>query len=119
MKANVLPAAARGSSEIEVLRQRIYAHGYRLEFHDYCENSDTPGWLGQIRGVTDRNKKLVRISTKANPTRAAMIDILQHELRHLDEPEWDCGNRDAYGRGGPNAKPSSLSPSHDRPQHQQ
>lgn len=82
------------------LEQRIYAHGYKLRFVDYCEDSRTPGFLGQIRGVTDHERREVKISTKANPTDADMLDILAHELRHLDEPDWDCGNRDVLGRGG-------------------
>jgi hypothetical protein len=27
-----------------------------------------------------------------------MIDILRHELCHLDEPDWDCRNREMLGR---------------------
>jgi hypothetical protein len=82
------------------LERRIKAHGYELIYQDWCETSETPGFLGQIRGVTDHNRKVVRVSRNANPTPELMEDILRHELRHLDEPEWDCGNRDVFGRGG-------------------
>lgn len=82
------------------IEDRIRAHGFELVYQDWCECADTPGLLGQIRGVTDRNKRIVRISTNANGTPELMEDILRHELRHLDEPDWDCGNRDVLGRGG-------------------
>lgn len=87
--------------QVLTLEQRIVAHGYELVYVEWCENSVTPGLLGQIRGVTDRNRKVVRISLNANPTVDDMVEILRHELRHLDEPSWDCGNRDMFGRGGP------------------
>lgn len=81
------------------LEARIRQHGYTLRYVEYCEDSRTPGFLGQIRGVTDRERSEVKIGLVANPTQADMLDILTHELRHLDEPEWDCGNRDVIGRG--------------------
>lgn len=82
------------------LESLIRAHGFDLIYQPYCECARTPGLLGQIRGVTDRELKRVRISEKANPTLEEMIDILQHELAHLDNPDWDCGGRDVLGRGG-------------------
>lgn len=87
-------------NEKREIEARIAAHGYTLRYVDYCEDARTPGFLGQIRGVTDHERKEVKISRMANRTDAEMLDILQHELRHLDEPDWDCGNRDVIGRGG-------------------
>lgn len=81
------------------LERRIAAHGFTLRYVEYCEDSRTPGFLGQIRGVTDRERREVKVGLRANPTPGALLDILAHELRHLDEPEWDCGNRDSFGRG--------------------
>jgi hypothetical protein len=74
------------------LQAIIAALGYRVQFVDYCECADTPGLLGQIRGVTYHTKRLVRIGKKANPTEADMIAILAHEARHVANPDWDCGN---------------------------
>lgn len=75
--------------------------GYTIVFNDYCEDAETPGLLGQIRGCVNRERKTVKISRKANPTPAMLTEILEHELRHILEPEWDCGSRDVLGRGGP------------------
>lgn len=86
--------------EKSALEAAIAAHGFTLRFVQYCEDSQTPGFLGQIRGVTDRTNKVVKIGLAANKTAAKINEILRHELRHLDEPEWDCGNRDVLGRGG-------------------
>lgn len=78
----------------------IEAAGFTVQFEDYCESPRTPGLLGQIRGVTDRELRLVRVGLKANPTPDALAETVEHELRHVQEPEWDCGNRDVFGRGG-------------------
>ena len=84
--------------QIQKAQERIIAHGYELVFQDYCECAETPGFPGHIRGVTDHKAKRVRISIKANQTPELLADILEHELRHIDEPDWDCGNRDVLGR---------------------
>lgn len=94
------PPASAAPTRAE-LEARIAAHGYSLRYVEFCEDARTPGFPGQIRGVTDRERREVKIGLRANPTEADMLDILAHELRHLDEPEWDCGNRDMFGRGGP------------------
>jgi hypothetical protein len=85
----------------EEIEERIRAHGFALRYVQYCEDSRTPGFLGQIKGVTDWTRKEVKIGCKANPTDDAMLETLAHELRHLDEPDWDCGNRHVLGRGKP------------------
>lgn len=87
-------------ARIRAIEARIRAHGFALIHVDWCEDARTPGFLGHMRGVTDWERKVVKISLLANPTRGEMLEILEHELRHLDEPEWDCGNRDVLGRGG-------------------
>ena len=95
-------SAVHPTSTIAKLERRIKRHGFELIYQDYCENSRTPGLIGQIRGVTDRELKQVRISKKANPDPKDRAEILAHELHHLDDPTWDCGNRDVLGRGGEN-----------------
>jgi hypothetical protein len=74
------------------LEDRIAAHGYTLRYVEYCEDAQTPGFLGQIRGVTDHKGKTIKIGLKANPTPALIEDILEHELRHIEEPDWECGS---------------------------
>jgi hypothetical protein len=75
------------------LERQIRSHGFAVRYVDWCEDAQTPGLLGQIRGVTDRRGKVVKIGRMANQTQAEMIDILRHELRHIEDPGWDCGNR--------------------------
>lgn len=85
---------------IAFFSEQIEAHGFTIRYVDYCEDSRTPGLLGQIRGVTDWGLREVKIGRKANPTAEDMAKILGHEYRHVHDLEWDCGNRDVFGRGG-------------------
>lgn len=80
------------------LVRRIHAHGFQVRFVDWCEDARTPGLLGQTRGCVDYERREVKISRLANPKTRQMTEILAHELRHLDEPEWDCGSRHPLGR---------------------
>lgn len=87
--------------------RRIYAaengireRGYDLRYVDYCEDAETPGLLGQIRGAVNHDKQEVKVSIKANPSLGEVAAALEHELRHIREPDWDCGSRDVFGRGG-------------------
>lgn len=84
------------------MENEIRKHGFEIKYVEYCENSRTPGFLGQIKGVTDWELKEVRIGLKANPSRSELLATLAHELRHVKDPEWDCGNRDSLGRGPKN-----------------
>jgi hypothetical protein len=78
----------------------MQAAGYTVSFVDYCENATTPGFLGQIAGVTNHEHRTVRIATRLK-TKAQIADIAEHELRHITDRDWDCGSRDVFGRGGP------------------
>lgn len=78
---------------------RIAARGYGIILQVACETAETPGLLGQIRGVTDHRAKTVRIGLRANPDMATLAETLEHEARHVDDPSWDCGARDVLGRG--------------------
>jgi hypothetical protein len=76
----------------------IRGSGYSLTYEEFCENTETPGLLGQIKGVTNHRDRSVRVSTR-NRTIVEMAETLLHELHHVQDPEWDCGNRDVLGRG--------------------
>lgn len=91
--------ALRSHDRLHVAMAEIEAEGFTVRFEEFCENADTPGLLGQIAGVTDRTRHLVRIATH-NRSAEQLADTAEHELRHVREPEWDCGNRDVLGRGG-------------------
>lgn len=98
---------ARGLTDDERIRHaemRITARGYTIRYVDYGEDSETPGLLGQIRGAVNHDRREVKIARKPNPTKAFIADALEHELRHIVEPDWDCGSRDVLGRGGERAR---------------
>ena len=78
----------------------ISLHGYKVRYLPNCEDARTPGLLGMFAGVTDHERKEVKIRTSGR-TCVEIIETLRHELRHVQEPGWDCGNRDVFGRGGP------------------
>jgi hypothetical protein len=81
----------------ELVEAEIAGHGFTIRYVDYCEDSRTPGLLGHYAGVTDRGRCEVKIRTKGR-TPAEILETLAHEARHVREPEWDCGNRDVFGR---------------------
>jgi len=51
--------------------------------------------------VTNHDNRTVKVSRAVNPTLAELVDTLAHELRHIEQPELDCGGRDVIGRGAP------------------
>lgn len=74
------------------LLRQIEAAGFTVEFRPYVEDRESPGFLGAYAGRTDRERREVVIST----ARASAREIgrrLAHELRHVQEPDWDCGSR--------------------------
>lgn len=77
--------------------EAIRAHGFTLHYVEYCEDAETPGLLGYYRGATSRKLKKVKVSTKMSPTPEERADVLEHELRHIMEPDWDCGSRSVFG----------------------
>lgn len=79
----------------------LRTRGWSLELREYGEDHETPGLLGQIRGVTVWGRRAVKIALRPHDSLADLADTFEHELRHVREPEWDCGHRDVLGRGGP------------------
>jgi hypothetical protein len=71
----------------------IRAAGYTVRYVEWCEDARTPGILGYYRGVTDRERREVKVGVKAHDTRHQLADTLEHEQRHVEDPSWDCGNR--------------------------
>lgn len=78
----------------------IRAEGFDVRFVEYCEDDRTPGLLGQIAGVTDWELREVKIGLRATAAPGKREATLAHELDHVRNPGWDCGNRDVLGRGG-------------------
>lgn len=88
---------ARRKTELEV---QIADHGFALRYVEHCEDAQTPGVLGYYRGVTSYKRREVKIATKKmTPLGIAPCDAreiiaaLTHELHHVSDPAWDCGNR--------------------------
>lgn len=85
--------------EAAVVEAEIGTHGFAVRYVEYCEDARTPGLLGMIAGVTDWERQEVKVRTHGR-TSEEIVATLRHELRHVEQPEWDCGNRDVFGRGG-------------------
>jgi hypothetical protein len=72
--------------------QAIVSTGFTLRYQEWGEDSETPGILGYYGGVTGRERRSVKIATH-EASRPQIALRLVHELRHVLEPEWECGNR--------------------------
>jgi len=62
--------------------REIKAHGYTVRFVKFCEDHETPGFLGQIAGVTSYDTKDVKIKTR-RMSPAQIEAALHHELEHV------------------------------------
>jgi hypothetical protein len=78
---------------IRAAEEAIREAGFTLRYVEYCEDAETPGLLGYYRGATNQDLKVVKVSTKVNDTPELMAEVLEHELHHVLDPTWDCGNR--------------------------
>lgn len=94
-----IEANAWSQPEVVAVKDEIEQLGFAVRFVDYCEDSRTPGLLGYYAGVTDWAEREVKIATKGRRT-SELVETLKHELHHVQDPDWDCGNRDVLGRGG-------------------
>jgi hypothetical protein len=92
---------AHALHRIGVVVAALEGLGWSLEWREYAEDAETPGLLGQIKGVTVWQRQAVKVAVRPHESLAELADTLEHELRHVHEPDWDCGNRDVLGRGGP------------------
>jgi len=55
--------------------------GYTVRFVKFCEDSETPGILGQMAGVCLREAKLIKVRTEGM-SRVQIAAIIEHELEH-------------------------------------
>src|SRR4051812_6057454 len=60
--------------------------GWTVEFKDYCEDTETPGFLGQFAGVCAHDRKAIKVRTKGM-SRAQIAAIIEHELEHAEGKE--------------------------------
>ena len=74
------------------LVERIQAHGFTVTLRPFVEDALTPGFLGMIAGRTSHERREVIIRTHGMSARR-IAKALRHELHHVAEPDWDCGNR--------------------------
>lgn len=85
---------------LALAEQTIREHGYTLRYVEYCEDATTPGLLGQIAGVTDHKRRDVKVARRDSINAHRLVEAVEHEVKHVLDPTWDCGNRDVFGRGG-------------------
>ena len=81
----------KAQTRIKRAEGAIRALGFTVVFQDYCEDAETPGLLGCYLGVTLHEKRKVKIATHRR-TRPQIADTIEHELRHVQDPFWDCGS---------------------------
>jgi hypothetical protein len=76
---------------ISAAEEAIRELGFELRYVEFCEDAETPGLLGAYGGVTLHEKRKVKVKTHG-VSRAELADVLEHELRHVRDPLWDCGS---------------------------
>lgn len=81
--------------DIQALIDRARALGWTLEMKEYCEDAETPGFLGARLGVCVVSRKAIKIRTggRTPPEIAAAIE---HELRHAAGAD-HAGDDKAHG----------------------
>jgi hypothetical protein len=79
-------------TRIAAAEAAIRAAGFELRYVEFCEDAETPGILGVYRGVTHRATRRVKVATRWR-SREEIAEVLEHELRHVLDPAWDCGSR--------------------------
>lgn len=94
-------ANAWAKRTIATVEQAIAERGFTLRYVAFCEDATTPGILGYYLGVTSHKRLEVKVSTLQTTGRRRLVKrnvrqlaaIMLHELKHVTQPEWDCGNR--------------------------
>lgn len=66
--------------------EQARALGYTVRFMDFVESAETPGLLGAIGGLCDRERKEIRVRVKGM-SRAQIAAIIEHELEHAGGAE--------------------------------
>lgn len=64
----------------------IEAEGYTVHFVEWCEDTETPGLLGMMAGVTIASIRKVKISTH-DKSPEQLAAIAEHELEHVQGKE--------------------------------
>jgi hypothetical protein len=82
-------------TEIQHLIDRAHALGWTLELKEFCEDAETPGFLGSRLGICVMSRKAIKIRTSGR-TQAQIVAAIEHELRHATGTE-EAGDDDAHG----------------------
>lgn len=94
-------------ARVTEVEEAIRAAGFRITYRRFVEDSKTPGFPGHIAGRVDRADREVVVSTFATedhhgtPSPVLRLRVLKHELHHIQDPTWDCGNRTVLDRRPP------------------
>lgn len=57
------------------------AQGWIVELREYCEDSETPGFLGQYVGVCCHDRKAIKVRTTGMGV-DQIVAVIEHELEH-------------------------------------
>ena len=77
----------------------VNARGWTVELRAYCEDSETPGFLGQYAGLCCHDLKAIMVKT-TDMRFDQIVAVIEHELEHAsgkkkatDRPElgFVCG----------------------------
>lgn len=74
------------SPQIRRAIAKARAIGYAVELVDFCEDHETPGFLGHFAGVCVHARKAIKVRTKGM-SRAQIAAIIEHELEHAGGAE--------------------------------
>lgn len=75
------------SARIDELVSEVEANGWTVRFQPYCEDTETPGWLGRYAGVCLHKQQIIKIKL-VGQTEAHIIAILEHEMEHMRGERW-------------------------------
>lgn len=95
------PSDRAALERIGAVHLELLERGWTFRLVEFAEDAKTPGLLGQIKGTTCWDDLEVKVALRPHDSLTELAETCEHELRHVREPEWDCGNRDVLGRGGP------------------
>ncbi len=71
------------SPTLKPLSERARALGWTIELKQFCEDGETPGFLGQIAGVACHARKAIKIKTHQQ-SEETVAAVIEHELRHVE-----------------------------------
>jgi hypothetical protein len=66
--------------------ERARALGWTVEFRPYCEDAETPGFLGLLAGVCLHDRRAIKVRV-TGMSREQIAAIIEHEIEHAEGAE--------------------------------